>query len=57
MDRIEAMRTFATVVNEGSFTRAADRLDTSPQLVSKYVSQLETHLGDSGTRGTPRWER
>ena len=45
MDRIEAMRTFATVVNEGSFTRAADRLDTSPQLVSKYVSQLETHLG------------
>ena len=45
MDRIEAMRTFVTVVNEGSFTRAADRLDTSPQLVSKYVSQLETHLG------------
>jgi len=45
MDRIEAMRAFITVVNEGTFTRAADRLDTSPQLVSKYVSQLETHLG------------
>lgn len=45
MDRIEAMRAFVTVVNEGTFTRAADRLDTSPQLVSKYVSQLETHLG------------
>lgn len=45
MDRIEAMRAFVTVVSEGTFTRAADRLDTSPQLVSKYVSQLETHLG------------
>ncbi|TKV69399.1 LysR family transcriptional regulator [Marinobacter panjinensis] len=45
MDRIEAMRAFVTVVNEGTFTRAADRLDTSPQLVSKYISQLETHLG------------
>ena len=45
MDRIEAMRAFVMVVDEGTFTRAADRLDTSPQLVSKYVSQLEKHLG------------
>lgn len=45
MDRIEAMRAFVTVVNEGTFTRAAGRLGVSPQLVSKYVSQLETHLG------------
>ena len=45
MDRIDAMRAFITVVNEGSFTRAAERLDMSPQLVSKYVSQLEQHLG------------
>ncbi|WP_417545990.1 LysR family transcriptional regulator [Marinobacter sp.] len=45
MDRIDAMRAFVTVVNEGAFTRAADRLDMSPQLVSKYVSQLEQHLG------------
>ncbi|KEF33159.1 Transcriptional regulator, LysR family [Marinobacter nitratireducens] len=45
MDRIETMRAFVTVVNEGSFTLAADRLDLSPQLVSKYVSQLEQHLG------------
>lgn len=45
MDRILAMRTFVTVVNEGSFTRAADRLGLSPQLVSKYVSQLEQALG------------
>lgn len=45
MDRIDAMRAFVTVVNAGSFTRAADRLQMSPQLVSKYVSQLEQHLG------------
>lgn len=45
MDRIDAMRAFVTVVNEGTFTRAADRLEISPQLVSKYVSQLEQHLG------------
>ena len=45
MDRIDAMRTFVTVVNEGAFTRAAERLDISPQLASKYVSQLEQHLG------------
>lgn len=45
MDRIDAMRAFATVVAEGSFTRAAERLDTSPQLVSKYVSRLEDRLG------------
>lgn len=45
MDRIDAMRAFVTVVTENTFTRAADRLDMSPQLVSKYVSQLEEHLG------------
>ncbi|UTF61574.1 LysR family transcriptional regulator [Gilvimarinus sp. DA14] len=45
MDRLDAMRTFVTVVSEGSFTRAAAKLNMSPQLVSKYVSQLEDHLG------------
>lgn len=44
MDRIDAMRAFELVVSEGSFTKAADRLDTSPQLVSKYVGQLEQRL-------------
>lgn len=44
MDRIDAMRAFVTVVNEGSFTHAADRLGMSPQLASKYVSQLEERL-------------
>ncbi|MDI9246420.1 LysR family transcriptional regulator [Marinobacter sp. CHS3-4] len=45
MDRIDAMRAFLQVVQDGSFTRAAERLTTSPQLVSKYVSQLEQLLG------------
>jgi DNA-binding transcriptional LysR family regulator len=45
MDRIDAMKTYIAVVQEGSFSRAAEKLDMSPQLVSKYVSQLESHLG------------
>lgn len=45
MDRIVAMRAFVTVVAEGSFSRAAERLECSPQLVSKHVAQLEQHLG------------
>jgi DNA-binding transcriptional LysR family regulator len=45
MDTIDGMRTFIAVVREGSFSRAAERLDMSPQLVSKYVSQLEARLG------------
>ncbi|MFP2769138.1 LysR family transcriptional regulator [Oceanisphaera sp. KMM 10153] len=45
MDRIDAMRAFVAVVSEGSFSRAAERLDLSPQLVSKYVSRLEQRLG------------
>ena len=39
------MRTFVTVVSEGSFSGAAERLSMSPQLVSKYVGQLEDRLG------------
>ena len=44
MDKINAMQAFAAVVQEGSFSKAAERLKLSPQLVSKYVSQLELHL-------------
>lgn len=44
MDRIDAMRAFVAVVNEGSFSQAANTLHLSPQLVSKYVSQLEEKL-------------
>lgn len=45
MDTIDGMRTFVAVVAEGSFLRAAERLSMSPQLVSKYVAQLESRLG------------
>lgn len=45
MDTIDGMRTFAAVVAEGSFSRAAERMDMSPQLASKYVGQLEARLG------------
>lgn len=45
MDTIDGMRTFAAVVAEGAFSRAAERLDMSPQLASKYVGQLEARLG------------
>lgn len=45
VDRIDAMKAFVAVVTEGSFTKAADKLGISTQLISKYVSQFEAHLG------------
>jgi DNA-binding transcriptional LysR family regulator len=45
MDQVETMKAFVTVAEEGSFTKAAAKLGTSNQLVSKYVSQLEQQLG------------
>ncbi|WMC11465.1 LysR substrate-binding domain-containing protein [Oceanimonas pelagia] len=45
MDRIDAMRAFIAVTTEGGFTHAARRLNTSPQQISKQVSQLEERLG------------
>ena len=45
MDTLEGMRTYAAVVSEGSFSKAAERLGRSPQLVSKYIAQLEDRLG------------
>ena len=45
MDRIETMKAFISVSEEGGFTRAADKLEMSNQLVSKYVSDLEEYLG------------
>lgn len=44
MNKLDAMKTFVEVVKQGSFTKAADSLSTSPQLVSKYVSYLEAQL-------------
>src|ERR1700746_3642380 len=45
MDRLRAFEVFVTVVSQGSFTRAADKLDTSPANVTRYVNELEASLG------------
>lgn len=45
MDTLTGMRTYAAVVATGSFTQAAERLGISKALASKYVGQLEEHLG------------
>lgn len=45
MDTITAMRSFVAVAGQGSFTGAAKQLGISTNLVSKYVRQLEEHLG------------
>src|SRR6478672_5654426 len=47
MDRLRALEVFATVVGQGSFTRTADKLDTSPANVTSYVNELEEALGAS----------
>jgi DNA-binding transcriptional LysR family regulator len=44
MDRFEAMRAFARVVETGSFTRAAHTLQISRTTVTQLVQQLEAHL-------------
>ena len=45
MDTLSGMRTFVTVVSLGSFTAAAERLEISKALASKYLAQLEARLG------------
>lgn len=44
MDRIDAMQAFARVVETGSFTKAAETLQSSKTRVTQLVQQLETHL-------------
>ena len=39
------MRVYAKVVDEGSFTKAADKLDLAPAVVTRLVAELEEHLG------------
>ena len=45
MDKFQEMKTFAAVVDGGSFVQAADALDISKPTVSRYVSDLEARLG------------
>ncbi|OBX34924.1 HTH-type transcriptional activator AllS [Halomonas elongata] len=39
------LRTFETLVESGSFTRAAERLDLTQAAVSQHIKHLETRLG------------
>lgn len=45
MDRLTAMRAFRAVVDCGSLSAAADRLETSSGAISKQLRALEEHLG------------
>ena len=45
MDRFLEMKTFAAVVDAGSFVGAADALGYSKAAVSRYVNELESRLG------------
>lgn len=45
MDRFETLQTFVAVVEAGSFSAAAVRLDRAKSAVSRQVAALETHLG------------
>lgn len=45
MDRLRAFEFFVTVVAKQGFARAAEALDTSPANVTRYVAELEAHLG------------
>src|SRR5512137_2930922 len=45
MDRFASMSAFVTVVDAGSFVRAAERLDSSTSTLSRQVAELEQHLG------------
>ncbi|MGY0196011.1 LysR family transcriptional regulator [Leptothrix sp. BB-4] len=45
MDRLTATRVFVTVVEQGSLTQAADQLDMSTAMVSRYLAAMETWLG------------
>ncbi|GAA0742488.1 LysR substrate-binding domain-containing protein [Ideonella azotifigens] len=44
MPTLRAMRVFARVVDEGSLAAAARALDLAPAVVTRLISELETHL-------------
>ncbi|MDJ0916857.1 MAG: LysR family transcriptional regulator [Woeseiaceae bacterium] len=54
MDRFEDLQAFAAVVEAGSFTSAAERLDMAKSAVSRRVARLEERLGVQLIRRTTR---
>ena len=66
-DHLGDVETFVTVVDKGSMTAAAVALATTPSVLSRAITRLETRLGvqllrrttrrESGTRLTERQQR
>ncbi|MFJ2985254.1 MULTISPECIES: LysR family transcriptional regulator [unclassified Pseudomonas] len=44
MNRLRAMEVFVATCEAGSFAAAANRLEMSPQMVARYIADLEAHL-------------
>ena len=51
LDSLTDIAVFVQVVDSGSFTAAAERLNISKSVVSKYVTRLEDRLADEETGG------
>ncbi len=54
MDKFEDLQAFVAVVEAGSFTAAADRLNVAKSVISRRVSALEERLGVQLLRRTTR---
>jgi len=54
MDKFEDLQAFVAVVETGTFTAAADRLDAAKSAISRRVSALEERLGVQLLRRTTR---
>jgi DNA-binding transcriptional LysR family regulator len=54
MDRFALLESFVTVVDAGSFSRAAERLAVGKSIVSRRVTELERHLGTQLLQRTTR---
>jgi DNA-binding transcriptional LysR family regulator len=45
MDRLQSMRVFQAVADEGGFAAASRKLDLAPAIVTRLVADLERHIG------------
>lgn len=45
MDRLTALKVFTTIVERGSMTAAADQLDMSRAMVTRYLNEMESWMG------------
>jgi len=45
MDRLQSMRVFVQIVEQGGFAAAARKLDVAPAAVTRLIGDLEHHLG------------